>query len=52
MDKLQIIVKPLEIIYQPILSYQKQLSKMIQSGGFHGRLLGPLPKITINKKCN
>ena len=31
-----------------------QLSKIIQSGGFLGKLLGPLLKnwITINKKCN
>ena len=30
-----------------------QLSKMIHSGGFLGKLLGPLSKkITINKKCN
>ena len=29
-----------------------QLSKMIQLGGFLGRLLGPLLKITINKKCD
>ena len=31
-----------------------QLSKMVQLGGFLGRLLGPLLKkrITINKKCN
>ena len=31
-----------------------QLSKMIQSGGFLGRLLGPLIKnrITINEKCD
>ena len=31
-----------------------QLSKMIQSGRFRGRLLGRLTKnrITINKKCN
>ena len=31
-----------------------QLSKMVQLGGFLGRLLGPLPKnrITINKKWN
>ena len=29
-----------------------QSSKMIQSGGFLGKLLSPLPKkITINKKC-
>ena len=30
------------------------LSKIIQSGGFPGRLLGPLLKnrTTINKKCN
>ena len=30
-----------QIIHQLILCYQKQLSKMIQSGGFLGRLLGP-----------
>ena len=31
-----------------------QINKIIQSGGFLGRLLGPLLKtrITINKKCN
>ena len=31
-----------------------QFSKMIQSGGFLGRLLGPLIKkrFTINKKCD
>ena len=33
-----------------------QLSKMIESGGFLGRLLGPLHlkknRITINKKCD
>ena len=30
-----------------------QLSKMIQSGGFLGRLLGPLPKTGLPlKKCN
>ena len=31
-----------------------QISKIIQSGGFLGKLLGPLLKnwITINKKCN
>ena len=31
-----------------------KLSKMIQSGGFLGRLLGPLliKRITIDKKCN
>ena len=31
-----------------------QISKIIQSGGFLGRLLGSLLKnrITINKKCN
>ena len=33
---------------------KNQISKMIQSGGFLGRLLGPLLKnrITTNKKCN
>ena len=37
--------KPLQIIYRPILSYQKlKLSNMIQSGGFLGRLLRPLLK--------
>ena len=36
----------MQIIHQLILSYQKltQSSKMIQSGGFLGRLLGPLLK--------
>ena len=35
----------MQIIYQQILSYQKtQLSKMIQSGWFLGRLLRPLLK--------
>ena len=37
--------KPLQIIYRPILSYQKlKLSNMIQSGGFLGGLLRPLLK--------
>ena len=41
---------------------ETQLSKMIQSGGFYGRLLGPLLKtllgpllktgLPLNKKCN
>ena len=38
---MQIFVKPLQIVYQPILSYQK-LSYLIW--GFLGRLLSPLPK--------
>ena len=29
-----------------------QLSKMIQSGGFFGRLFGTRNRITINKKCD
>ena len=29
-----------------------QLSKVIQSGGFLGILLGPFNRITFNKKCN
>ena len=29
-----------------------QLSKMIQLGGFLGKLLSPLLRITINEKCN
>ena len=41
-DKLQIFVKLLLITYQPILNFQ--LSKMIQSGGFFGKVLGPLLK--------
>ena len=41
-DKLQIFVKILLAIHQLILSYQKL--KIIQSGGFLGRLLGPLLK--------
>ena len=32
------------IIHQPILNFKTQLSKMIQSGGFLGKLLGPLLK--------
>ena len=42
-----------KIIYQTDISLSKtQLSKMIQSGGFLGKLLGPLLKnrITTNKK--
>ena len=34
----------MQIIHQLILSYQNQLSKMIQSGEFLGRLVGPLLK--------
>ena len=36
---MQIFVKPLQIIYQPTLDHQK-----LKSGGFFGRLLGPLLK--------
>ena len=42
---MQIFVKPLQVIYQQVSNYQNtQLSKMIQSGRFLGRLLGPLLK--------
>ena len=42
---MQIFVKALQVIYQQVSNYQKtQLSKMIQSGRFPGRLLGPLLK--------
>ena len=41
-DKLQIFVKLSQIIYQ--LVSKAQLSKMIQSEGFLGRLFGPLLK--------
>ena len=45
LDKFQIFEKLLQIIHQLILSYQKlSISKMIQSGGFLGRLLGLLLK--------
>ena len=39
----QIFVKLFQIIHQQILS-KPQLSKMIQTGGFLGKLLGPLLK--------
>ena len=44
---MQIFVKALQIIYQQIsnIKFSKtHLSKMIQSGGFLGRLFGPLLK--------
>ena len=38
----------MQIIHQLILGLSKsQLSKMIQSGGFLGRLFGPLPKTEL-----
>ena len=45
--KFQIFVKLLQIIYQLISSYQKQLSKIAQSVGFLGRLLSSLLKIGL-----
>ena len=45
-DKFQIFVKLLQIIYQQISNYQKLSYQrwQIQSGGFLGRLIGPLLK--------
>ena len=42
---MQIFVEPLQTSHQQILSKSNtQISKMTQSGGFLGRLLGPLLK--------
>ena len=49
-DKLQILVKLLQIIYQ--LIWKTQLSKMIHSGGFLRRLFGPLLKTALRLMKN